>query len=149
MYARAANFRDRFAIMYSWYMPKTEPSAHLGHRHNWNNAIVWLSDDGEQASLIGTSISQKSSYDQSATPALDGASPLVYYESKWPSVHKLYFDTLEGQQESIRVVDVPLVAWDSLPTASQEALATADFGDEVVPFIDTQFNNKLGAAYGA
>lgn len=149
MYARAANFRDRFAIMYSWYMPKTEPSAHLGHRHNWNNAIVWLSDDGEGASLIGTSISQKSSYDQSATPALDGASPLVYYESKWPSVHKLYFDTLEGQQESIRVVDVPLVAWDSLPTASQEALATADFGDEVVPFIDTQFNNKLGAAYGA
>lgn len=135
--------------MYSWYMPKTEASAHLGHRHNWNNAIVWLSDDSEKAALLGASISQKSSYDQSATPALDGASPLIYYESKWPNVHKLYYDTLEGQQESIRVVDVPLVAWDSLPTASQEALATADFGDEVVPFIDAHFNDKLGAAYGA
>lgn len=135
--------------MYAWYMPKTEASAHLGHRHNWNNAIVWLSDDSDKAALMGTSISQKSSYDQSATPALDGVSPLIYYESKWPNVHKLYYDTLEGQQESIRVVDVPLVAWDSLPTASQGTLATADFGDEVVPFIDTHFNDKLGAAYGA
>ena len=136
--------------MYAWYMPKTEASAHLGHQHNWNNAIVWLSDDSDKATLLGTSISQKSSYEQSMTPALDGAAPLFYYDSNWPSVHKLYYDTLEGQQESLNVVDVPLVAWDSLPTASQEALATADFGDdEVVPFIDTHFNEKLGAAYGA
>jgi hypothetical protein len=43
-----------------------------------------------------------------------------------------------------------LVAWDSLPTASKEALATVDFGDdEVVQFIDTHFNEKPGAAYGA
>ncbi|KAL1862959.1 hypothetical protein Daus18300_008290 [Diaporthe australafricana] len=149
MYARAATYKDRFAIMYSWYMPKTEPSALLGHRHNWNNAVVWLTDDSDKATLVGTSISQKSSYDQSTTPALDGDAPLFYYKSKWPTVHELYYDSLEGQQESIRVVDVPLVAWDSLPTASQEALATADFGDEVVPFIDTHFNDKLGAAYEA
>lgn len=136
--------------MYAWYMPKTAPSAFLGHRHNWNNAILWLSDDSDQASLLRTSISKKSSYEHSITTAVDGAAPLFYYDSSWPNAHELYYDTLKAQQESPFVVDVPLVAWDSLPTASREALATADFGDEeVVPFIDAHFNEKLEAAYGA
>ncbi|KAG8157665.1 hypothetical protein KVR01_012327 [Diaporthe batatas] len=100
-------------------MPKTDPSAHLGHRH-------------------------KSSYQHSITSALDAAAPLFYYDSKWPKMYELYYDTLKGQQESLFIVDLPLVAWDSPPTTIQKALVAADFGDdEVVLFTDAHFNGTL------
>lgn len=93
MYARADYFADKLPIMYAWYiMPKTEPSraANVSHPHNWNNAVVWLSDDTDTAALVGMSISQGSSYEQSKsplTPALDGARPLLYYDSNSTSAH--------------------------------------------------------------
>jgi hypothetical protein len=43
IYARAAEDNDMYAVMYSWLMPKDEPSAGLGHRHEWEGVIIWLS----------------------------------------------------------------------------------------------------------
>lgn len=43
IYARAAPYNNMYAVMYSWYMPKDEPSYDLGHRHDWEGVIVWLS----------------------------------------------------------------------------------------------------------
>jgi hypothetical protein len=34
IYARAAEYYDMYAVMYSLYMPKDEPSAGLGHHHD-------------------------------------------------------------------------------------------------------------------
>jgi hypothetical protein len=45
IYARAAEYNNMYAVMYSWYMPKDEPSAGLGHRHDWEGVIIWLSSD--------------------------------------------------------------------------------------------------------
>jgi hypothetical protein len=68
-------------IMYVWYMPKTEASAHLGYRHNRNDTTAWLSDETEETKLPSMSISQKSSCEQSLASALKGAPPLFYYDS--------------------------------------------------------------------
>ena len=43
--------------MYSWYMPKDSPSSGLGHRHEWENVVVWLSGQSESATLRGVAIS--------------------------------------------------------------------------------------------
>ena len=39
------------AIMYAWYMPKDQPAHSAtgsGHRHEWENTVVWVSDDSEE-----------------------------------------------------------------------------------------------------
>jgi hypothetical protein len=43
VYARATAYdyeTATYAIMYSWYMPKDEPSFDLGHVNDWEGVIV-------------------------------------------------------------------------------------------------------------
>ncbi|EHK98223.1 hypothetical protein M7I_5990 [Glarea lozoyensis 74030] len=42
IYVRGAQSGSRYAVMYSWYFPKDEPSTGLGHRHDWEGVIIWL-----------------------------------------------------------------------------------------------------------
>jgi hypothetical protein len=57
VYIRSGTYNGAFAIMYSWYMPKDSPSSGLGHRHDWENVVVWLSSASESATLRGVAIS--------------------------------------------------------------------------------------------
>jgi hypothetical protein len=61
--------------MYSWYMPKDSPSSGLGHRHDWENVVVWLSSASTTATLRGVAISAHGDYQKTSSPSLDGASP--------------------------------------------------------------------------
>ena len=72
MYARAATYNGAYAIMYSWYMPKDEPSTGIGHRHDWENIVVWLSSESTSATLTGVAISAHGSYQKTTSPSLDG-----------------------------------------------------------------------------
>ncbi len=138
MYARQGTFQDRAAIMYSWYMPKDEPSPFIGHRHDWENAVVWL--DAAGTSLDGLSVSEHGGYKSTRTPALSGSRPLVKYVSHWPLDHALDLDTTVGSSQ-------PLIAWESLTDAARQALSTTDFGDALVPFKDSDFQGYLNSSY--
>jgi hypothetical protein len=67
--------------MYSWYMPKDSPSTGLGHRHEWENIVVWLSSATLSATVEGVSVSQHGGYAPSTSPNMAGNSPLVGYIS--------------------------------------------------------------------
>lgn len=43
IHVRGAAYGNYYALMYSWYFSKDEPSTGLGHRHDWEGVIVWLS----------------------------------------------------------------------------------------------------------
>ncbi|RLN46232.1 hypothetical protein BBJ29_007622 [Phytophthora kernoviae] len=57
--------------MYSWYFPKDSPSPGLGHRHDWEHAIVWIDNpEVENPKIIGAATSSHNGYEKySSVPA--------------------------------------------------------------------------------
>lgn len=122
------------------YMPKDEPSTGIGHRHDWEEAIVWLTGDASDATMVAFSVSAHGGISSSTSPGLSGKQPLAQYVSYWPLDHQLDQTTTVGGTQ-------PLIAWDSLPTVAQDALQDTDFGDAIVPFKDSTFTANLAKGY--
>lgn len=151
LYARAATYGGYYAIMYSWYMPKDEPSEleswfSVGHRHDWENAVVVLSGYATDATLVGMAASYHGDYNvclgSDCDDYLDGTNPLIKYYSAYDLLdHSLGFTTTVGGTQ-------PLIAWDEMPTVAQDALADKDWGDAIVSFLDSDFESYLEEAYG-
>ncbi|CZT20500.1 probable NPP1 domain protein [Ramularia collo-cygni] len=139
VYARSATYGSSFAIMYSWYMPKDSPSTGLGHRHDWEGIVVWLSGATLSAQLLGVAASAHGDYDTTTTPNLSGTSPLIRYFSIFPVNHQLGFTSTVGGQQ-------PLIAYESLTSAARSALESTDFGSANVPFKDSNFQSNLANA---
>ncbi|KAH6652756.1 necrosis inducing protein [Truncatella angustata] len=143
IYTRSESANGAFAIMYAWYWPKDEPSAlegslGIGHRHDWESAVVWLSSESTTATVLGVAASAHGGFAAKAASAVtfSGTGPLIEYESNGILDHSLTFTTTKGDQQ-------PLVAWESLDSTIQSALANTDWGDANVPFIDANFANNL------
>lgn len=139
VYARAESYNNAFAIMYAWYMPKDSPSDGLGHRHDWESIVVWLSAESTSATLLGVSASAHGDFQTNTSPNLSGTSPLIRYYSTWPVNHQLGFTSTVGGLQ-------PLIAYESLTDAARTALANTDFGSANVPFKDANFENNLALA---
>lgn len=136
VYVRGQEYNGAYAILYGWYMPKDSPSDGLGHRHDWENAVIWLSEESEDATVLGMAVSQHGGYDKSDTGTFSGDSPLVGYISIWPVNHQMIFTSDKGGQQ-------PLIAWESLTDAARTALTNTDFGDANVPMKDANFEARL------
>ncbi|KAE8132859.1 necrosis inducing protein [Aspergillus pseudotamarii] len=142
IYVRGGTSGDYYALMYSWYFPKDEPSTGLGHRHDWEGVIVWLSDSTSTSAdnIVAVCPSAHGGWDCSTDGyTLDGTSPLIQYYSVWPVNHQCGLTTTVGGTQ-------PLIAWESLPTAASTALEDTDFGDANVPFKDANFSSNLEKA---
>ena len=128
--------------MYSWYMPKDSPSTELGHRHDWEGVIVWLSDSSTISAdnILAVCPSAHGSWDCSTDGfSLSGTSPLIKYFSVWPVNHQCGLTDVVGGQQ-------PLVAWESLPEVSRAALEETDFGSGNVPFKEGNWADNLAKA---
>lgn len=123
----------------SRYMPKDEPSDGLGHRHDWENAVVFLSENSSDATFVAMVVSEHGGY-VTGTATFDGTHPYVGYISYWPVDHTLIFTTTEGGTQ-------PLIAWEDLTDAARDALDTTDFGDATASFKDSNFQSYLADAY--
>ncbi|KAK2022092.1 necrosis inducing protein [Colletotrichum zoysiae] len=141
VYARGASYNGLYAIMYSYYMPKDSPSPGTGHRHDWENAVVWLSDMSESATVVGVAASAHGKYDvkTSGVDFTGVTHPRIGYESFWPLNHQMIFTSTTGGQQ-------PLIAWESLTDAARTALQNTDFGSANVPMKDGSFTNNLADA---
>ncbi|ROV98158.1 hypothetical protein VPNG_08591 [Cytospora leucostoma] len=142
LYVRAAEYNNYYALLYSWYFPKDEPSPGIGHRHDWEGTIVWLksSTDTSAGNIVAVCPSAHGGWECTTNGyTLSGTKPLIKSESAWPLDHSLGQTTKEGGAQ-------PLIAWESLPPAAQDALQSADFGSAIVPFKDSTFNANLAKA---
>ncbi|KAJ5584000.1 uncharacterized protein N7459_003800 [Penicillium hispanicum] len=142
VYVRGATSGDYYALMYAWYFPKDEPSDGLGHRHDWEGVVVWLSDSTSTTAdnIVAVCPSAHGGWDCSTDAyTLDGSTPLIKYYSIWPVDHQCGLTSTVGGTQ-------PLVAWESLPELAQTALDTTDFGSAIVPFIDAHFDTNLADA---
>ena len=123
-------------------MPKDEPSDGIGHRHDWEGVIVWLSSSTATSSsnILAVCPSAHGGWDCStSTYTLSGTSPLIDYYSIWPVDHQCGLTSTVGGTQ-------PLIAWESLSEVAQTALSDTDFGSAIVPFIDANFGNNLAVA---
>ena len=121
-------------------MPKDSPSSGLGHRHDWENCVVWLSSASTTATLRGVAASAHGGYQKETSPPLEGTHPKIGYQAFWPVNHQLIFTgTLGGQQ--------PLIAWDSMTAAARSAIENTDFGSATPSFRDSNFQNYLADAF--
>ncbi|KAJ5499425.1 hypothetical protein LT330_000299 [Penicillium expansum] len=142
VYVRSGTSGGKNALMYSWYFPKDEPSTGIGHRHDWEGVIIWLSDATSTAasSIVAVCPSAHGGWDCTTDKfTLDGTSSLIKYESVWPLDHSCGLTTAVGGTQ-------PLVAWESMTTVEQTALDTTDFGAGNVPFNENNFANNLAKA---
>ncbi|PNS19468.1 Inosine-5'-monophosphate dehydrogenase [Sphaceloma murrayae] len=140
VYARSGTYNGRFGIMYAWYFPKDSPASGLGHRHDWESVVVWLSSSTGTPSILGVSASAHGDFEKNTSPNLSGTNPLIRYYSTFPINHQLGYTSTRGGSQ-------PLVAWESLPAAARTALTNTDFGSANVPLKDANFNNNLAEAF--
>ncbi|EFX04676.1 npp1 domain containing protein [Grosmannia clavigera kw1407] len=142
IYVRGATYGKYYAVMYSWYMPKDEPSDGLGHRHDWEGTIVWLTSGTSTTTgnIAAVCPSAHGKWDCTTDGyTLSGTKPLIKYESVWPVDHSCGLTTTVGGTQ-------PMISWEELPTVAQDALTNTDFGDANVPFKDANFDTNLGKA---
>lgn len=141
IYARGTESNGRYAILYSWYMPKDSPSDGLGHRHEWEGVIVWLASGSSttRENILAVCPSAHGNWDCSTDFLVAGTGPLIMYLSIWPINHQMWLSPTQGGQQ-------PLIAWESLPDAARNALQTTDFGSATVPFKDSTFAGNIAAA---
>lgn len=139
VYARASEYNGAYAIMYSWYMPKDSPSDGLGHRHEWENVVVWLSAASETATVRGLAISAHGRY-QKVSGHFDGTRPKIGYKSIWPVNHQLIDTDKKGG-------DQPLVAWESMTELARTSIERTDFESATPSFRDSNFQEYLADAF--
>ncbi|RLN88410.1 hypothetical protein BBJ28_00010588 [Nothophytophthora sp. Chile5] len=147
IYGRAVEYEGVYAFMYSWYMPKDETLSGLGHRHDWEAAVVWIDDISlAEPNIVALSASAHSGYNVYYPPSssyLDGDSAKIDYSTSYIIIdHSLSATSTAGETQD-------LIMWDQLTAAAQTALDDTDFGDAIVPFKDSNFESKLASAYYA
>ncbi|CAI6340466.1 unnamed protein product [Periconia digitata] len=143
VYARSGSGKDgAWGIMYSWYFPKDSPSSGAGHRHDWEEIVVWLESKSTSAKVRGVAFSGHGDYEKHKDPPFKGSRPQVGYNSQWPINHTLMETSEVGGEQ-------PLVAWDSMTEAARYALSNEDFGAASVKFIDRDgtFKKKLEESF--
>ncbi len=169
---------DVTAIQYSYYFPK-DNGLHIpqvGHRHDWEDAIVYVKDAGlETEELIGAAYSGHGYYSGSADPYRD-ENDQVYVQyayndnsdklgEEWThsfaergTSHYTYAGELIENQTAADYTDVQtLVDYDNLPDAAVTTLNSAAgtfdgfdaYGKAVVPMKDADFADNILAGYAA
>lgn len=138
VYVRALWYGGYCAVMYAWYFPKDRGIG--GHRHDWENAVVWLSECSANANVLAVSYSGHGSYYKTRSPNMLNERPLIEYGTSGLLNHQL-FETrhIGGFQPAIR--------WMGLPFNARVALTYTSFGAAAVPFTDKTFLRNLDKAY--
>ncbi|ETL48041.1 hypothetical protein L916_02304 [Phytophthora nicotianae] len=144
VYGRSAWINGFWAIMYSWYFPKDSPSSRMGHRHDWEFAVVFIDNPGiPEPKIIGCSVSShdgRKKYNPCPSWVIDGNSLKVRYKHAWPMNHDLDVTGDAGTFQD-------LIMWDQMTDDARRALNSVSFGKANTPFNDGKFLPTLESAW--
>ena len=130
--------REICALMYTWYFPKdmfmagSIPIANAGHRHDWENVIIWTDNN----TFAGAGYSQHGDYEihgkNSSSNLISGKTLSVEYDRD-SGTHAI-------QPTSASNGTIHLgVSWDRLPSAAKDTLVNHGWGGAVFPLKDSSF----------
>ncbi|WP_223206315.1 NPP1 family protein [Streptomyces xanthii] len=146
-YSRAKCNNGWCAIVYASYFEKDQATwgpAAIGHRHDWEHVVVWVSDNA----VRNVAVSQHSGY-QSADRSqirFDGTHPKVVYHKDGLSTHCFRFAGAgdEPAENATGGWFYPrLVGWEGYPAGYRDQLMTADFGAATIKIDDGDFQYAL------
>ncbi|KAK2031055.1 NPP1-domain-containing protein [Colletotrichum zoysiae] len=153
-YTRVGKSHDRFAILYSYYVPKVMEGDAGKHRHHWLAAVVWLAFDGcpdEARNFSPRGISFSTSpgkFDTKPTTTLyvskDGIGPATHPIISYVVDELPYASYHLGSKDAL---SPPLIGWDALPQPAKDQLNGIKYEATQVPFSDANFQAYLDAAY--
>lgn len=135
----AESFNHQYAIMYAWYFPTRYVSATEGHKHDWQQIVVWLNYTGKGSNATADDFSiDRIAYSGPAgynvwTGKTDvGTSrPLVQYYKRG--------NFWGVEQASDKGDDQSLVMWDTFTTAAKNAVGNnTNFDGNTAPFSDAK-----------
>jgi hypothetical protein len=126
-------------------MPKDSPSIGLGHRHDWENVIVWIDSlDPATQQIVAVSTSYHGNYKRVWRHKLnmeDNRVFIKYWNILFFNHHPDVTNKKGGEQ--------PLIAWESLNDAARLALETTNFGSATVPFKEATLMGNLKKGWQA
>lgn len=129
--------------MYSWYFPKDMPvDGTGGHRHDWEQIVVWLSSQSLDARVTGVSFSSHSGWNKYTANNVDfdDDHPKVEYSRMIFQNHGLDKTIFKGGQQ-------PLINWPQMTVKAREALTNTNFGKASVKFLDENHIDYLNDSW--
>ncbi|MCE7003751.1 NPP1 family protein [Kibdelosporangium philippinense] len=150
VYSRSKCNNGWCAHMYAYYFEKDQAAlgpGSAGHRHDWEDIVVWVQDD--QVKFV--SVSQHASYETKSVNDVrfeDTHAKIVYHKD---SVSTHAFRHANGNDEPPENHEGiwqrgPLVGWDNFPSGLRDTLSAADFGSATLKLVDGRFNDALAKA---
>ncbi|KAG6587324.1 Necrosis inducing protein NPP1 [Phytophthora cinnamomi] len=144
VYGRSTWYRGVWAIMYVWYFPKDSPSPFFGHRHDWEQVIVWIDNpDVPEPKILAVTPSAHADFTKQVPPKadnVDGTSVKVNYESHWPKNHELGSTSKGGEFQD-------LIMWSQLSENARRALNSVSWGKANIPINDWAFQRQIEKAW--
>ncbi|KAL3664375.1 hypothetical protein V7S43_010698 [Phytophthora oleae] len=155
IYSRSDWYKDKWAIMYTWYFPKGRQyirKHRSGHRHYWSYAIVWTDNPNpDNSTILGVSMSAGVGYNKKSPPnsklVINGTTvKFDSYRSFWGSKQGVRLTKKTGDTQD-------LITWEQLTEEARTALTDTDFDVDwslkkvVMPLKDDAFTERLKKAY--
>ncbi|KAK7061097.1 hypothetical protein VNI00_000833 [Paramarasmius palmivorus] len=142
-YVRSTSYKGKTAFVYAWYMPKDEISTGIGHRHDWEGAVVFL--DPKTRHIDGVAASAHGHWRKYPNPGgvnVDGTHVKLQYSAE-PVINSHAIDLTD------KGGDLPtLVDWGSMPAAARAAINDGShWGDTNPPVADSHFDSSLSGAW--
>ena len=137
VYAKSSSFSDgTTAIMYAYYFAKDHAywGGLGGHRHDWENVIVWIDED---ENIIGAAYSSHGDYSTTTSPLMIDTNIVAKYSISY-TTHSLFeADSTDsiGQEN--------LVSYDNLSATIQANLDENDWGSAVFPLKESSFSGYI------
>ncbi|EPQ27597.1 uncharacterized protein PFL1_04735 [Pseudozyma flocculosa PF-1] len=144
VYVRSKWYRGKWAIVYSWYFPKDVVSSGIGHRHDWEGAIVWIDNPAAaNPKILGASASAHGHW-RNYVPVpgadRDGDTVKIQYSAEGINSHANDLTDKGGRR-------YPVITWEALPDIAKRGLDGHSWGDANPLIIDANFDNNLAKAY--
>ncbi|KAK2038807.1 hypothetical protein LZ31DRAFT_607945 [Colletotrichum somersetense] len=155
-YARVGESKGRWAIMYSYYLPKVQTKKEK-HRHGFVTVVVWLrakscTNKASNFSPAGVSYlveaKGEDKSDSTKLNALYSARP----GSNGDATHVVV--TYDGGSQLVPAEDggagsesPPIIDWSRIPDKAKDQLNGIQYAYTEVPFSDDNFQKYLDAAY--
>lgn len=142
VYARTHCFSSNVCgTMYAWYFPKDGGAG--GHRHDWEDVIVWTKGVDASAQFLAAAYSQHGKYQirKGSTANRSGTNLKVRYQRGPLGItnHALYPTESGGGYQ-------PVASWIRIPGAARHALNVTSFGSANCPINDGRFINEINKA---
>ncbi|KAK7045525.1 hypothetical protein VNI00_007357 [Paramarasmius palmivorus] len=141
-YVRGADFKGKTAFLYAWYMPKDEISPSIGHRHDWEGAVVFLDPDNNK--IEGVAASAHGDWRKYKNPGgdkVDGNHVKLQYSAEGVNSHAIDITDKDGDLST-------LVDWAAMPGPARDAINDAShWGDANPPLADAHFEDNLNEAW--